>query len=146
MRHKSSQEVDAGKRAEPCSRLVFLCSWGPLSGEGGDGKEGSLDLPGKQDSGPDSTAPEGSLLPQRSGGEAVPWERGTRTPCYPRGPRITSILRRWGLRESESPVELFKVDIPVHSSDMTHCSWWKRRGESNPSPSVSEWLQTIQAL
>ena len=83
MRHQSSEEVATGQGAESCSRLVLLCSWGASLGEGGDGKEGSLDLPCQQDPGSDSMFPEGSLLSQKSGGEVVPWERGTQNHQHP---------------------------------------------------------------
>ena len=72
-----------GQGAESCSRLGLLCSWGASLGEGGDGKEGSLDLHCQQDPGPDSMSPEGSPLSQKSGGGAVPWERGTQNYQHP---------------------------------------------------------------
>ena len=78
MRHQSSEEVAMGQGAESCSRLVLLCSWGASLGEGGDGKEGSLDLHCQQDPGPDSISPEGSSLSQKSGGRGCPM--GKRNP------------------------------------------------------------------
>lgn len=50
------------------------------------------------------------------------------------------------MEESESPVELFNADHPPFSLLIQHALPGRKEGKSNPSSSVSECLQTIQAL
>ena len=46
------------------------------------------------------------------------------------GPRIISILRRWGLRESESPEELFNADHPLFTLLIRHILPGRKGGKS----------------
>ena len=48
------------------------------------------------------------------------------------GPRVISILRRWAMEESESPVELFNADHPPFSLLIQHTLPGRKEGKVQP--------------